>query len=184
MGIEKDKEFLMFRNNYRKEIFVQYFMDREINKDVNISEKELVNYYYANKEKFRIFETATVCVFRFESLQCAFDSLRMLIDLQAKLSGRTEKYRDRFPKNVETMQVDLRDLSIDSNLAVVISKTEPRRFSKPFRLNDECVFIYVDDEYGQTYIPLKYVRREIEEKLFRRNQNETSMTRFVTKEHV
>lgn len=172
IGMGTDEEFLLFKDDFRRKLYVQHFWENEINKNIDISEDDIVDYYNIHQHNYQTFETAFVSAFEFSDLQLAFDSLRSLIIPQRQRSQDSAMDKSLIPDNVKTLEVNINDTDLDENLVAAISKAGLRRFSKPFKMKDKYFFIYVDNESGETYFPLKYIRNTIENKLFISKQKE------------
>ncbi len=160
MNIESNKDFLVFRKLFRNKLYKQYYEKSIVNQKVVFTETDVKDYYNKNKDKFSVFETAVVSVFKFENPQAAFDSLSSLKSLQKDASGTITGHVD-FVSNLEKEEIHSSDTMLNSNFITAISKLNPGQVSMPVNVNDGFWVIYLIRKRGQVCLPFKHAEADV-----------------------
>jgi len=96
-GIDKDPEFLKTLEYFRKKAMIETLLDREIAEKVEVTDKEVIDYYNKNKEEFKVKETGEIV-----PLDRVKEHLRQML-LMKKHRAAYDKYMEDLRKryNVE-----------------------------------------------------------------------------------
>jgi peptidyl-prolyl cis-trans isomerase C len=110
-GLDKDPEYLKTVEYLKKKALAEILLDREIARNVKVTDQELVDYYNKNKEEFTIKETGRLI--EFDSIK---ENLRQVL-LMEKKKTLFDKYMEDLRKrykveiNEEAMERAVKMLS-------------------------------------------------------------------------
>lgn len=103
-GLDKDPEYLKTVQYLKKKALAEILLDREIARNVKVTDQELIDYYNKNKEEFTIRETGRLI--EFDSIK---ENLRQVL-LMEKKKTLFDKYMEDLRKRYK---VEIKDEAME-----------------------------------------------------------------------
>ncbi|EHQ24471.1 peptidyl-prolyl cis-trans isomerase [Mucilaginibacter paludis] len=160
MNIQANEEYRQFTQGYREKIFVEYYKRNHIYPKISIQPKEVEDYYSKHNNNFRVFESATVSVYKFRDIREAYHQ-RMVLSAKARDMVAPKKNIGVNSLLATDIEVNIKDQSNDPKLIKAILSLPPGQISAPIELKGEYWLISVSSRKGLITLPLSYAKEEI-----------------------
>ncbi|WP_257670264.1 hypothetical protein [Parapedobacter tibetensis] len=159
LGITNDPEFILDRENYRKNLIYSYYETEELKKSIKLYDEAIADWYGTNKSRYVKPDGVNVSIFSFDNLQNAGKGI---VDI---MQNRRDTAR-------LTSLKGLRDIQWNTNMGYGQPFFPPKVMQRllfmendqvlpPHELGDNYSVIVKNYDYGQQATPLHEVRAEI-----------------------
>ena len=169
MNIDIDKDYLLYKDNFQKKLFVEYYKNYILKSGGTFGVQEVQKYYDNNRNNLKGFESATITVYKFNDAASAYDGWWQIANLykQKPVSNQLKSTKLKGLLSItEDMEIQLSDTSYNADLIRNILEIGEDQVSTPVEINGEFWVSYLSKKKGSTQLPYKYAKNEIEQILF------------------